>query len=133
MLRRFLRWVTPSAANPTHLPVIDPTRRAFLFGAAATLIIPPPKTFHILPKQDQILRLPPPIVLPNGKLFDLPNREALQLAQKLIDEHYGMADIPRWIVVDKEWYDMVVKSEAENGRQRQIAERRARNRHGVLT
>src|SRR5262245_5339503 len=75
-MRQF--WVTK--ATP------DLTRRHFIFGATATLLLPPPRTFHFLPKaSDLIVPLEERgLILPSGKLFDLPSRESIMMAQKLL-------------------------------------------------
>jgi hypothetical protein len=89
---------------------IDLSRRFFLFGATATLILPPERTFHILSPPKLIanhLR----IILPGGKLFDLPNPQSNSIGRKLVDGTYKMSDIPRWVVLDKQWYDDMITIE----------------------
>jgi hypothetical protein len=78
--------------------MIDISRRGFLFGAAATLIVPPKRTIIILPKLE--------IIRPD-KPFDLPMQQMLSLLQKLDDQMIEISAIPRWVVTDKAWYDQV--------------------------
>jgi hypothetical protein len=104
--RVFNRTVTPA---PAAKALFDPTRRFFIFGAAATLIIPPPKTFHFITQE--IIR-PAGLILPGGKLFDLPDWESMMLGTKLSNGKYKLKDVPRWIVLDKAWYDEMVRRDA---------------------
>lgn len=105
---KFMRWLTP--AKPIKTP-IDLTRRHFIFGAAATIILPPERTFHFLPKQEILLPEAFRLFIPEGKLFDLPSFESRRIADKLIDGTYKLYDIPRWVVHDKRWYDEMVAKE----------------------
>ena len=89
---------------------IDLKRRFFIFGAAATLIVPPPKTIHIIKDFNRIIR-PAGLILPNGKLFDLPDYCALEIGRKLNKGIYHLRDIPRWVVLDKAWYDRMLLQE----------------------
>jgi len=89
--------------------MIDLKRRGFLFGAAATLIIPTPRTFHIL-EPPKILR-PQGLILPGGKLFDLPDKQSAEIGRKLLDHTYKIADLPRWVVLDQKWYDSMLNLE----------------------
>jgi hypothetical protein len=92
--------------------MIDLQRRFFLFGAAATLILPPVKTFHILDgRHGSLILRPQGLFLPPGKLFDLGYGYDLLLAEKLIGGIYRMSDIPRWVVLDQTWYDDMVRLE----------------------
>lgn len=81
--------------------MIDISRRGFLFGAAATLITPPKRTFIILPKLE--------IIRPT-KPFDLPMQQMLSLMRKLDEQQLELSAIPRWVVTDKAWYDRVVRN-----------------------
>ncbi len=91
--------------------MIDLKRRSFLFGAAATLVLPPERTFHILQPPKLIVEKPR-IYLPNDvKLFDLPTFQARQLGHKLVEGAYKMSDVPRWVVLDQRWYDAMIKQE----------------------
>lgn len=112
----FMRWLIPAPKVEPEKPspLIDLQRRGFIFGAAATLVLPPVRTFHFLPKQELIF--PELITVPQGKLFDLPNREALEMMMKLLDDHYKMSDIPQWVVCDKDWYDTVVQAQARGAK-----------------
>lgn len=86
--------------------MIDLKRRHFIFGAAATLILPPERTFHILDGRHAILR---PTIMRPEKVFDLPMQQMLDLLQKLDDATIAARDIPRWVVCDQDWYDKVVR------------------------
>ena len=89
--------------------MIDIRRRFFLFGATAALILPPAKTFHILPPP--LIIKPQGLILPEHKLFDLPNWQSSEIGRKLIDGTYKLQQIPRWVVLDKKWYDDMVRHE----------------------
>lgn len=84
--------------------MIDIKRRFFLFGAAAALILPPKRTFHILP--------PPTIIRPKvgDLIFDLPRQQSLDLMLKVLDQMYPVSAIPRWLVVNREQYDLLVSN-----------------------
>lgn len=88
--------------------MIDLKRRFFLFGAPAVLLVPPVRTFHILPAQ--IIK-PQGLILPKGKLFDLGYGYDVELARKLVAGIYKITDIPRWVVLDQKWYDDMVRHE----------------------
>ena len=82
----------------------DLKRRGFIFGAsalAASLIVPAPKSFFIV-------KAPKLIVARPDKPFDLPLEQMLALARKLDEQEIKLKDIPRWVVVDKQWYDALV-------------------------
>ena len=102
-------WVE-KAPLPASKPVVDFTRRGFIFGATAALILPPERTFHILPPTDLILAPLPQIIRPD-KPFDLPLQQMLQLLDRLDAQKIEMSAIPRWVVTDKAWYDQMVEAE----------------------
>ncbi len=84
--------------------MIDVSRRMFCFGAAATLIVPPPKRFFVIE--------PPKLIVPTpAKPFDLPMQQMLELMQRLDEQKIEMSAIPRWVVCDQRWYDQVVANE----------------------
>jgi hypothetical protein len=85
---------------------IDLNRRFFCFGAAATLILPKHKSFFII--EPPKLIKPQGLILPDSKLFDLPDFYAAELGRKLVDGIYQIADIPRWVVLDQVWYDQMI-------------------------
>ena len=89
---------------------IDLKRRSFLFGAAATLILPPRRTFHILDGHHGLI-LRPTIILPETKLFDLPDFYSNEIGRKLADGIYKLSHVPRWVVLDKQWYDTMIAQE----------------------
>jgi hypothetical protein len=82
---------------------IDLKRRGFLFGAAATLIVPPPRTFHIITKAPLIIPVQP---------FDLPLQQLVDLMKRLDDKAIQISAIPRWLVIDQAWYDSMLRAEA---------------------
>jgi len=92
------------------LEPIDLKRRSFIFGAAATLLLPPVRTFHILDGHHGLI-LRPHLILPNAKLFDLPDFYSAEIGRKLTDGTYKLRDIPRWVVLDKRWYDDMLAKE----------------------
>jgi hypothetical protein len=83
--------------------MIDIKRRFFCFGAAATLIVPPPKSFFIVK---------PPKLIVARPGFDLPVQQMVELMRRLDDHLIKMSEIPRWVVVDQQWYDDMVAAEA---------------------
>ena len=92
--------------------MIDLKRRSFIFGATATLILPPQRTFHILDSSHRsLILLPQGLILPGGKLFDLPDPQSASIGRKLIDGTYKMSMLPRWVVLDQKWYDDMVRAE----------------------
>ena len=92
--------------------MIDLKRRSFLFGAAATLILPPERTFHILDGSHRLIIRPQGIILPKDvRLFDLPRWQSSEIGRKLVEGLYKMSDIPRWVVLDQRWYDDMLRQE----------------------
>ena len=68
----------------------DDRLRHFIFGAAATLILPPVRTFHILDGRHAIPRVHHRA---SQKLFDLPMQQMFDLIQKLDDQQTEMSAI----------------------------------------
>jgi hypothetical protein len=93
--------------------MIDLKRRFFIFGASALLLPPPPKSLFIL-SPPKLIR-PPGLILPGGKLFDLPDWYSMEIGRKLNEGVYRLADIPRWVVLDKAWYDRMLAQERAHG------------------
>ena len=91
--------------------MIDLRRRSFLFGAAATLILPPKRTFFIL--EPPKLVVAQGLILPGGKLFDLPDPQSESIGRKLVNGTYLMRDLPRWVVLDQRWYDGMVTAQKD--------------------
>jgi hypothetical protein len=85
-------------------PGVDIRRRFFLFGAAAAaaaLIVPAPKRFFIAK--------PPPLIIARpDRPFDLPLQQMLDLLSKLDGQKVELSGIPRWLAIDKQWYDQAV-------------------------
>jgi len=86
--------------------MINLARRGFIFGASAALILPPVRTFHILDGRHAIIK---PIIIRPDKVFDLPLQQMMDLLSRLDAAEIELSAIPRWAVVDKEWYDKVVR------------------------
>jgi hypothetical protein len=81
----------------------DLKRRSFIFGAAATLIVPPPKSFFIIEPPKLITEIDPSILK-----FDLPKQQMIDLLKRLEEKMIEVSAIPRWVVVNKDDYDMLV-------------------------
>jgi hypothetical protein len=91
--------------------MIDLKRRSFLFGVAATVVLPPERTFHILQPPKLIVEKRGIILPGDVRLFDLPTVQSCELARKLLDGTYKVSDVPRWVVLDQRWYDAMVRQE----------------------
>lgn len=97
--------------------MINLSRRFFCFGAAATLVVPAPKSFFIVEAPKLIIPTP-------DKPFDLPLQQMLALLKRLDEQSIEMSAIPRWVVCDQSWYDQVVREESHD-RQHQLARNEA--------
>lgn len=124
-LKKFVSLPVRATMEVTPAPKLDLTRRHFVFGASATIILPTKKSYFILPPSDLIIEPEKPqLVLPTDrKLFDLPTREAMALTQKLLDGQYDITAIPRWVVLDKEWFDKLVPKDFQDAREAERVQR----------
>jgi len=86
--------------------MIDISRRAFIFGAAATLIMPPPRKFFIVEGAHRLIR-PGEWMRPS---FDLPMQQMLDLQKKLDEQVIEVTALPRWLFINPAEYDRLVRT-----------------------
>jgi hypothetical protein len=85
----------------------DLKRRGFLFGAlATTLVVAAPKSFFIMPPAPRLIMAVDPVS--NKLLLDLPLQQMMAILRKLDEQVLDVSAIPRWVVINKDHYDMLV-------------------------
>lgn len=95
--------------------MIDIRRRGFLFGAAATLVLPPVRTIYIPARSVGPYGSPRIITLSEvtpGE-FLIPRPQALAMLQKLLDGQYVPTDVPRWAWVSPRQYEALTGQKAK--------------------